>query len=324
LAAALGLRASQLFLAQQFDEARLAASEGRALARELGAGNLELLPLGVLAAVAAIRGEDSEAMNQAETVLSVSREHGLTLRAAAAIRALALVDLGRGRWAEALERLDSLFTLQLGPAVTLVTMMAVPDKIEAAVRAGRAADAGAALADFEAWANESDAAWVAPRLASCRALLAEGAQATRHFEQAVASLAGARPFDRARIQLLYGEHLRRERRRTDSRVQLRAALEGFERVQAPPWAARARAELRASGATARKRDPSTLDQLTPHELQIARLVAEGLSNKEVAAQLYLSPRTIDCHLRHVFAKLEIKSRTQLAGVSLGQPESTEV
>lgn len=324
LAAALGLRASQLFLAQQLDEARLAASEGVALARERGAGNLELLPLGVLAGVAAIRGEDSEAVADAEAVLSVSREHGLTLRAAAAIRALALVELGRGRWAEALERLDSLFTLQLGPAVTLVTMMALPDRIEAAVRAGRMSDAGAALADFETWAIESEAAWVRPRLASCRGLLATGTEATRHFEEAVISLADSRPFDRARIQLLYGEHLRRERRRTDSRVQLRAALEGFERLKAEPWTARARAELRASGATARRRDPSTLDQLTPHELQIARLVAEGLSNKEIAAQLYLSPRTIDCHLRHVFAKLEIKSRTQLAGVSLGQPESTDV
>jgi DNA-binding NarL/FixJ family response regulator len=100
-------------------------------------------------------------------------------------------------------------------------------------------------------------------------------------------------------------------------------LVGSGDAQAAPWAARARAELRASGVAARRRDPSTLDQLTPQELQIARLVAEGLSNKEVAAQLYLSPRTIDCHLRNVFAKLKIKSRIQLAGVSLGQLESAD-
>jgi DNA-binding NarL/FixJ family response regulator len=90
------------------------------------------------------------------------------------------------------------------------------------------------------------------------------------------------------------------------------ALEIFERLGAAPWAQRARVELRATGETARKRDRSTLEQLTAQELQVAQFVAEGLSNKEVAAQLFLSPRTIDSHLRNVFAKLEITSRTQLA------------
>lgn len=127
----------------------------------------------------------------------------------------------------------------------------------------------------------------------------------------------ARPFDLARIRLLYGEHLRRERRPADARPHLRAALESFEHFQAEPWAERARAELRASGETARKRDPSTRGQLTPRELQIARLVAEGLANKEIAAQMFLSKRTIDYHLRNVFAKLGIASRTELAGFKLG-------
>ena len=142
-----------------------------------------------------------------------------------------------------------------------------------------------------------------PRLAACRALLAEGDEASEHFEEALRLGSDARPLDLARIQLLYGEHLRRERRRTDARLQLRAALEGFERLQAEPWAERARIELRASGETARKRDPSTISQLTPQELQVARYVADGLSNKAIATQLFLSPRTIDSHLRRVFAKL---------------------
>jgi DNA-binding CsgD family transcriptional regulator len=150
--------------------------------------------------------------------------------------------------------------------------------------------------------------------------VAAGQSATEHFEQALRRRADARPFDFARIQLLYGEHLRRERRRGDARTQLRAALEAFERYGAEPWAERARAELRATGETARKRDSSTLDQLTAQELQTARYVAAGLSNKEVAAQLFLSPRTIDAHLRNVFAKLGIKSRTQLARVSLGDED----
>ena len=155
-----------------------------------------------------------------------------------------------------------------------------------------------------------------PRLAACRALLAEGDVASEHFEDALRLGGDARPFDLARIQLLYGEHLRRERRRTDARIQLRAALKGFERLQAEPWAERTRAELRASGERARTRDPSTISQLTPQELQVARYVAEGLSNKAIAAQLFLSPRTIDSHLRNVFAKLEITSRTQLASLPL--------
>ena len=145
-------------------------------------------------------------------------------------------------------------------------------------------------------------------------------QATEHFEEALRLGGDARPFDLARIQLLYGEHLRRERRRTDARLQLRAALEGFERLQAEPWAERARVELRASGETARKRDPSTISHLTPQELQVARYVAEGLSNKAIAAQLFLSPRTIDSHLRNVFTKLGITSRTQLARFPLGEEE----
>jgi DNA-binding NarL/FixJ family response regulator len=125
-----------------------------------------------------------------------------------------------------------------------------------------------------------------------------------------------RPFDLARTALLLGEHLRRQRRRVEARAQLRAAQEMFELLGAEPWAERARVELRATGETARRRDPSTIDQLTPQELQIARLVSEGFSNKEVAAQLFLSPRTIEFHLRNVFSKLGVTSRTQLARLTL--------
>ena len=123
------------------------------------------------------------------------------------------------------------------------------------------------------------------------------------------------------MRMHYGEHLRRERRRTAARTQFRAALATFEVFGAEPLAERARAELRATGESARKRDPSTIDQLTPQELQIARFVAQGLSNKEVAAQLFLSPRTIDAHLRKVFTKLGITSRTQLARQPLGEPDT---
>jgi DNA-binding CsgD family transcriptional regulator len=149
-------------------------------------------------------------------------------------------------------------------------------------------------------------------VAVCRALLAGGDAATSQFEDALRQSADARPFDAARAHLLYGEHLRRQRRRADARVQLRAASDGFHSLSATPWWERAQAELRATGETTHKRDPHALSELTPQELQVARLVGDGLSNKDAAAQLFLSPRTIDAHLRSVFAKLGVTSRTQLA------------
>src|SRR5262249_51417144 len=121
-----------------------------------------------------------------------------------------------------------------------------------------------------------------------------------------------------RTELLYGEWLRRQRRRVDARPHLRAALELFEQLAVGPWEERARAELRASGETIRRRDFATLEELTPPELQIARLPAEGMTNREIAAQLILSPRTIDYHLRKVFTKLRITSRSDLANLRLAE------
>lgn len=317
LAPALGFLSLQNLLAQRLDQAVVTAAEAEQLAREAGAENLLALPWFVLAAVAAIRGHDDEARRRVSEAIALASRHGLLLAAARPVWVLALLDLGRGRWDDALARLESVSAARMGLAGAMA-MRTIPDRIEAAVRAGRAEAARPALAAYEGWAARVNLPWIWPRLASCRALLAEGTTATTHFEEALAGAASARPFDLARIQLLYGEHLRRERRRSDSRVHFRAALEAFEQLGAEPWAERARTELRASGETARRRDPSTIEQLTPQELQIARLVAAGLSNKEVAAQLFLSPRTIDSHLRSVFSKLSISSRTQLARLPLAE------
>jgi DNA-binding CsgD family transcriptional regulator len=153
----------------------------------------------------------------------------------------------------------------------------------------------------------------------CRALLAgETREADELFTSALATCGEApRPFERARTELAFGEFLRRTRRRREAREHLKAAQQRFESLGAPAWAERARVELRASGQTARRREPSTRDDLTAQELQIARLVAAGLSNRDVAAQLFLSPRTIDFHLRNVFRKLGISSRMQLIQFELG-------
>jgi DNA-binding CsgD family transcriptional regulator len=267
--------------------------------------------------VAAFRGDDENARAGAEAVLAVAAARGLKWRAVAALLALGWLELGRRRWSAALDRFDQAAATNAASAAR-----AAFDRVEAAVGGGGHATAREAAAGFESWATRTGAAWAPPRVEASRALLSRGEQATEHFEAALRLIQDTRPFDRARIQLLYGEHLRRERRRADARVQLRRAIEGFERLRATPWAERAVAELRASGESARRRDPSTLDELTPKETQITRLVGQGLSNKEVAAQLFLSPRTIDYHLRNVFAKLGLTSRTQLARLAASEQAET--
>jgi DNA-binding CsgD family transcriptional regulator len=324
LAPTLGSLGLYHFFAQRFDQAVLAGREAVDFAREVGAENMAALPLFVVAAVAAIRGEDEVATRLAGEVLERAAANGLTLAAARPVWALALLDLGRGRWADAQARLETLVPDRVAMASGLV-MHTYPDRIEAAVRAGDPEAARAALLEVDRWAGARAAAVsLQRRVSACRALLADGDEATRLFEEALRDPVATRPFDLARIQLLYGEHLRRDNRRSDSRVQLRAALEAFDRLRAEPWSGRAQSELRASGETARKRDPSTSAHLTPQETQIARLVGEGLSNKEVAAQLFLSPRTIDAHLRNIFSKLAITSRTQLARLSFSEDAAEAV
>jgi DNA-binding CsgD family transcriptional regulator len=321
LGEALSVQAAVRGYVQRYDEAVVAAEEAIRCARELGSSNLVLFPLSIIALVAAIRGEDATAAEHAEEILRVATERGIALRAATATRVLAFMDLGRGRWSAALERYLALADEARGFRDAFTVLLTTPDLVEAAVRADRREVASAALPRFDAWAEHSGAAWARSRAASCRGLLADGAAAAEHFDEALRVHGAERPFDRARVHLLYGEHLRRERHRTEARIHLRAALEAFEAFRAEPWAERARTELRASGETARRRDPSTVSQLTPQEIQIARLVSEGLSNKEVAAQLFLSPRTIDSHLRNIFGKLGISSRTALARLSLADSAS---
>jgi DNA-binding CsgD family transcriptional regulator len=208
--------------------------------------------------------------------------------------------------------------LDIGPESDYVFVLGVPDAVEAAGRSQRLDEVAPHLDRCRrCFAPSSNRARLA-LLARCEAL-ADEVDAERHFRDAVELSDALSPFDRTRTELLYGEWLRRHRRRTDARPRLRTALDQFAQLGARPWEARARSELRASGETARRRDPSTRDQLTPQELQIARLVASGKTNPEAAAQLFLSPRTVDYHLRKVFAKLEISSRTELVRAGLGEP-----
>ena len=194
--------------------------------------------------------------------------------------------------------------------------MSAPERIEAAVRAdeptwsGRRRRAGAFA---EATRGRGRSPW-SPSAgddgrSGRRAVVVPGGAAQHALAR--------RPRDAARTQLAYGELLRRSQRRVDARQHLRPALETFQDVHAEALAARANQELRASGETARKRDPSTLVNLTPMELKIAQLVSSGMSNKDVAAQCWISPRTVAFHLRNVFAKAGVTSRGELAQLELG-------
>jgi len=304
LAEALGvLSIHRAVFAQRYDDAAGPAEEGAALSRELGAENLEAMALAAQAVIEAVRGRADRARELAAHIIEVFRPR-MQLLGSPAIYAMALADMGEARWEDASRRLDAT-TAPADPAA--VTM--APDRVEAGVLAGRLDQARDALATWEARAAEQPAG--RRRLAGLQALLSDGDEATRLFDEALAEDDGTRPFDRARVALLAGQHLRRQGQRVAARERLRAALEGFEALGADPWAERARSELRASGETARRRTPEAAAALTPQERQIARLVAQGLTNKEVAAQLYLSPRTIDAHLRGVFAKLGIDSRRAL-------------
>jgi DNA-binding CsgD family transcriptional regulator len=294
------------------------ASEGLALTREAGLENLTTLFLATRAWFAAVRGQTEECRAHAAEASKRSRTSGAGLGAAVSDWALSLLDLTSGQPGAAVARLEAMRAAPPGSGHPYIALLSSPDFVEACVRAGKREGAEAALAALESFAEPEGPIWARALAARCRALLASGENAEREFERALSLHKEAdRPFDQARTALLHGEFLRRERRRIDARAQLRAALEVFEQLRAAAWAHRARVELRASGENARKRDPSTINELTPQELQIARFVAEGLSNKEVAAQLFLSPRTIEYHLRHVFTKLGITSRTQLARLPLG-------
>jgi DNA-binding CsgD family transcriptional regulator len=297
--------------------AAASASEGLRLARDTGNDTSACRHLATLAHLAALRGDEDACRGHAAEALDRAGARGLGLPATLAGYALGLLDLGLGRPVGALDRLQRLLAAAPGAGSPFFAVYTVPDLVEAAVRAGRPDAATAPLAAFEQLAAMAGTPELLAQLDRCRGLLGPDGRQLDHFEQALGLHDGhGRPFDLARTQLAYGEALRRARRRGEARGHLRAALGTFQRLGTAPWADRAAAELRATGETARRRDPSSLSQLTPQELQIIRLVGEGGTNREIGAQLFLSRRTIDYHLRNVFVKLGVSSRAELIRLRL--------
>jgi ATP/maltotriose-dependent transcriptional regulator MalT len=217
---------------------------------------------------------------------------------------------GLGRYEEALAAAEAATE---GTPQIFIAAWALSELIEAATRTGNAQRAKIALALLGEHTKASDADWAHGIHAHSRALLSEGEAAEGSYREAIERLRRTRLRPHvARAHLLYGEWLRRENRRVDARTQLRAAYELFETIGMEAFAKRARGELLATGERVRKRVAETRDELTPQERQIARFARDGLSNPEIGAQLFLSPRTVEWHLRKVFAKLGIHSRHQLA------------
>jgi DNA-binding CsgD family transcriptional regulator/tetratricopeptide (TPR) repeat protein len=288
------------------------AEEALSLGSRLGPA-VTAPPTAWLTLLAAIRGSDAydELLPELEQAVSTSSlgiltdpVHDLT-RWAKGIRAASTGDRSG-----ALHHL-SRFRL---PALS---RMAAVERFDAAVRAEESDRVRGWADELASFAEATGRAWAFATAAYGRAITAEGAPADALFQEALSQHSRAgRPLDQARVQLAYGEWLRRAQRRVDARRHLRHALETFGDAHAEALADRATQELRASGETARKRDPSTLVKLTPMELKIAQLVSSGLSNKDVAAQIWVSPRTVAFHLRNIFAKAGVTSRGALAQLDL--------
>lgn len=306
---ALDEQSMELFRNSSFDLAYAAAAECYQLSVDLG--QARGWPLTTMARVEAVWGRESEARDHAEHALSLAQRSGEAGLAERARASLGLLELTIGRPEAAAGFFLQIVAAEAPDANPIRAMSVVPNAVEAVVRAGLSTELlGTAPTRYRDWVAEAPSDARRASLALCEALIGQRA-AEEAFTEALELARALPPFERARIALLYGEWLRRERRRTDARTHLRSAAERFHSMGTIPWEERANAELRATGETARKRDPSTLDELTPQELQISQLVAEGMTNRKIAAQLYISHHTVEYHLRKVFAKLGITSRTEL-------------
>lgn len=297
--------------------------EATELARESDQRTELVFGLAGLAWLNARRGREQACRSCAAEALELSHELGTRLHEVWATTALGELELGLGDAARAAAHLERQQELLSELGVTDVDLSPAPELIDAYVRLGRGAEAQRLAARLRAAAEAKGQPWSLARACRGHGVLADDAEFTSFFDEALRHHAETPDaFEEARTRLAYGERLRRARRRVLARDQLRAALETFERLDARPWADRTRAELQATGETLRRRDPTTVDELTPQELQISLLLAGGKTTREAAAALFLSPKTIEYHLRHVYLKLDIHSREQLAeALAAGAPKA---
>lgn len=295
--------------------------EAIALGRESGQRTQVCFGLSGLAWLQARRGREADCRSCAAEALAIGAQTGTRLHEIWAAAALGELELGLGAPARALEHFLAQQRLLDSQGISDADLSPGPDLVDAYLRLGQPEAAREAGAQFALAATAKGQPWGIARARRCQAVLAPDPDSPALFEDALAQhrLTPDR-YEEARTLLAYGERLRRLRERSAARTQLRAAIEEFERLGAAPWAERARTELAATGVSVRRRDPSTRDELTAQELQIALLLASGRTTRETAASLFLSPKTVEYHLRHVYLKLGINTRAQLAELMSGRPE----
>jgi DNA-binding CsgD family transcriptional regulator len=290
-----------------------AADEGRRLAIEFGEPMWEAGAATVAATIAGMRGDADAAEAAAARADCQGLAAGAHTTVALAQVGRVLARLGVGQHDDAYAAATRLFDPGDPAYHPVISSWIIGELAEAAVHTDQVQDARVRLTAVEAAAGPTPASLVAVGLRHARALLAaDDEAAARHFADGLSADLDQWPFQRARLLLAYGQWLRRQRRIADSRVPLRTARGIFDALACASWSDRARRELRASGESSRRRDPEARDGLTPQELQIAQLAAEGLTNREIGQRLYLSHRTIATHLYRVFPKLGITARTELA------------
>lgn len=289
-------------------DAATSYDEGIRLARETGQTSELAMNLAGHAWLAAHQGRE-ECQTLAAEALRISTEREIHLGTVWSLFALGDYELGRGDPAAALPQYERLVDVLASNGLKDPDLLPVPELVEAYLRLGRSGDAESVAREYVVLTQEKGQPWSLARAARVRGVVDESEE---EFEKALGWHAETLDvFERARTQLAYGAWLRRARRRVDARAQLRPAVEAFDALGAAGWADQAATELKATGETARRRVPSTADDLTPQERQIALLLADGQSIREAAARLFLSPKTVEYHLRKVYTKLGIHSRTEL-------------
>ncbi|HKS48338.1 MAG TPA: LuxR C-terminal-related transcriptional regulator [Amycolatopsis sp.] len=297
-----------------YPSALTSAVEGLRLAQAAKHHNSTISHLCLLALIAALQGDKDTTQARLTTAADQARGRRLAWPSAVTRWALACLDLAEERPSDALTRLRPVIT-GLDGSSPFVRIMATPHFIEAAVRCGERKKATHALEVFDDWACSTRNPGQLALSQRCQALLASGTEADERFREAVRlHRRGDRPFELAKTELFYGERLRRNRKPRAAREHLRNAWKTFQRYDAAYWSDRARAELRAAGESVEPEGRASIGDLTPQQAQISRLVTEGATNREIAAQLFLSPRTVDHHLRNIFAKLGIRSRVELSAL----------